>query len=195
MRDRLRARITIADGDQRRFHQDLSAVRALLNKDTDEDEATSTSSDAPSTPIRQVRRRILGPNDEPPSLSLFKDEFATKARRLLLHFESPLLRYRFLIIIGDSRTGKSQFALQGLQFRMPYVCEGGFDMAGFRANLHDAIVFNDVAIIGHIILKYKALFQGTSIPTTVAESTTSMHSYKVTIIITITMNRSSSPSP
>ena len=63
-------------------------------------------------------------------------------------------------------------------------------MSGFRANMLDAIVFNDVARIGYIILKYKALFQGTSIPTTVAESTTNMHSYKVNthknpIIITI----------
>ena len=75
---------------------------------------------------------------------------------------------------------------------MPYVCEGGFEMSDFLANMHDAIVFNDVARIGHIILKYKALFQGTSIPTTVAESTTNMHSYKVNThkkLIIITMNK------
>jgi hypothetical protein len=52
-------------------------------------------------------------------------------------------------------------------------------MASFRAKMHDAIVFNNVARISHVILKCKALFQGTSIPTTVAESTTDMHSFKV----------------
>ena len=90
MRDKLRERITIADGNQWRFHQDSSAVRASLNNDTDEDE--ETSSEALSSPFRQVTCRILGPNDEPPFLSPFKDKFVTKVHQFLLQFESPLLR-------------------------------------------------------------------------------------------------------
>ena len=126
----------------------------------------------------------------PSHLSPFDPQFLELVQPWLAQYSERLDRYYFLIIVGRSRTGKSQFALNALGFTSPFVCEGGFCLTDYDHRRHDAIILNDVADIGMTILRYKALFQSNRINTVVGESTTNMYAravdtYKQPIVITM----------
>ena len=98
----------------------------------------------------------------------------------------------FLIIVGETRTGKSLFAEHALGFKSPYTNEGGFHLGGFSHEVNDAIILSDVPNIAEHMLKYKAVFQSNDKTTVVGESNTNMYAITVNTHrtpIVVTMNK------
>ena len=98
------------------------------------------------------------------------------------------------MVVGPSKTGKSQFAVGMMKrhrIRSPYVVCGGFDLKGFDRTKNGGIVLNDVCGIASYIIKYRELFQANQFDTNLGESATNMYAYSVNtyrIPIIITMN-------
>ena len=57
------------------------------------------------------------------------------------------MRFKFLIIHGESCMGKTQFAKWATGGQNPWVVGSGFYLRGYNERLYDVIIFNDVANI------------------------------------------------
>jgi hypothetical protein len=136
------------------------------------------------------------PQPTRPVLLDFSADFVTRAAPFLAQFKLPavntLTRFMFLIIVGETRTGKSLFAEHALGFKSPYTNEGGFHLGGFSHEVNDAIILSDVPNIAEHMLKYKAVFQSNDKTTVVGESNTNMYAITVNTHrtpIVVTMNK------
>ena len=122
----------------------------------------------------------------------WKQKYIDQCQAFIGQYQHSKIRYNFLIIVGDSRTGKSQFAEHALGFKSPFVCEGGFVLNAYDSVGYDAIIFGDVPDITDKIVRYKALFQANNKTTFVGESNTNMYAVAVNthrIPIVITLNK------
>jgi hypothetical protein len=90
-----------------------------------------------------------------PVLRDFKQKYTIPVDRWFSNFQKPLFRYPFLMVVGPSKTGKSQFAVGMMKrhgIRSPYVVCGGFDLKGFDRTKNGGIVLNDVCGIASYII-------------------------------------------
>ena len=74
----------------------------------------------------------------------WKQKYIGQCQAFIDQYQHSKIRYNFLIIVGDSRTGKSLFAEHALGFKSPFVCEGGFVLNAYDSVGYDAIIFGDV---------------------------------------------------
>jgi hypothetical protein len=120
-------------------------------------------------------------------------EFDDTKQEYLRQFLDPtLFRYKFLVIVGESRTGKSLYAQYNLGFKNPYVQNSGWDWSNYDPEKHDAIILNDVHDIATRVREYRTLFQSGEHDTTVGDSRTNCYSQRVSTNrkpIVVTMNR------
>ena len=125
-----------------------------------------------------------------PTAGTWKQTYVSQFRPFLAQFDDVKARYNFLIVVGGSRTDKSQFVEHGLGFKSPYVREGGFVLNSYDSVGYDANIFSDVPDITDKITRYKALFQSNNNTTFVGESNTNMYAvavntYRVPIVVTL----------
>ena len=97
-------------------------------------------------------------------------------------FASPLHRYKFLVLSGPSRVGKTQFArsLCAPDFEMLEVnCAGGAEpnLRAYRLSKHDIILFDEIE--AEQVAAQRKVFQAQSAPVQMACSTTNCHSYRI----------------
>jgi hypothetical protein len=121
----------------------------------------------------------------------FSTAFDETRDAFLNQFDDPtLFRYKFLVIVGESRTGKSFYAEKNLGFKNPYVMNSGFDFSTYNADTHDAIILNDIHDVALKIQRYRTLFQSGEHDTTVGDSATNCYaqhisSKKKPIVVTL----------
>ena len=145
----------------------------------------------------EVLARLIpedAPQEEPPEFKMleFTNDYDDIVTSFKEQFKDPSnARYKFLVIAGDSRTGKSVFA-QAL-FKNPFVMNSGFNFANFQPGVHDGIVLNDIRDIATKVSEYRCLFQsaGTS---TLGDSRTNCYAIQVDTTrtpICVTINKES----
>ena len=90
-------------------------------------------------------------------------------------------RYKFLVLVGPSGLGKTQFAKslvgkgRALELNMAAAPEP--DLKEFNPNLHDLILFDECP--AKVILRQKKLFQAPAVKVALAASVTACYSYSV----------------
>ena len=132
------------------------------------------------------------PKEPPPEFRMlqFTKEYDDIVKMFKDQFSDPTnARYKFLVIAGDSRTGKSVFA-QNL-FKNPFVMNAGFNFAKYNPQEHDGIVCNDIRDIATKVSEYRTLFQSAG-QTTLGESRTNCYSIEIGTLrrpIVVTLNR------
>jgi hypothetical protein len=190
----------LAASQASRFSTDLmshDALRARLEAGTfaidGYTDNTGRPASGPAVPRRAEEPR---PRPTPPPLLAFSPVFIAAARPFLSQFTpataATKTRFLFLVIVGATKTGKSQFAEHALGFRSPYVNEGSFYLQGFDKDNNDAIILSDVPGITSFVLQYKAVFQSNDNVTMVGGSSTNMYAISVNTHqtpIVITMNK------
>ena len=107
-----------------------------------------------------------------------------------------MLRYKFLVLQGASRTGKSTLArsLGGTPFIQTVQSAVSPDLRGYDPALHSYIVFDNVNDMA-FVLDYRALFQADNDVHTLGDSKTGMYSdeiwiWKVPIVVTVDLSAS-----
>ena len=109
-------------------------------------------------------------------------------------------RFKFLVLRGASRTGKSTLArslgsalnMGGTPFVQTVQSATSPDLRNYKPEVHDYIVFDNVNSM-KFILDYRALFQANNDIHTLGHSTTGIYSYdvwlfKVPMVVTVDMS-------
>ena len=106
-------------------------------------------------------------------------------------YQEKLPRYKFLVLMGASRTGKSTLArsLGGTPFTQTVQSALSPDLRGYDPTVHSYILFDNVNDMS-FVLDHRALFQANNDVHTLGESKTGMYSYdvwiwKVPIVVTV----------
>ena len=105
-----------------------------------------------------------------------------EATKFLEQFDTCQRRYRYLVITGASRLGKTMFARSLAKEgwgTLELNCAGGSepDLRAYRLREHDCIVFDEITAFQ--VVKQKKLFQAAPCFVELGCSTTNCHSYKV----------------
>ena len=87
-------------------------------------------------------------------------------------------RYKFLVITGPSRYGKTSFAKS--LFKNPFIHPCAIDWYSYDDEEHDAIIFDDVFKIEDYIAKNMLMYQASG-PVAVNTSQTNCHSFHVDV--------------
>ena len=116
------------------------------------------------------------------STRLKKQKCYEQAQAFLDQFQEPMHRYKFLVLSGPSKVGKTAFARS--------LCEPGFEalevncasgdepnLRAYRLRLHGVIIFDEI-VAGQVASQRK-LFQAQSAPVQLGCSATNCHSYDV----------------
>jgi hypothetical protein len=73
----------------------------------------------------------------------FTDRHDDVVNSFKAQFDDPTLaRFKFLVIVGESRTGKTVFAEN--MYKNPFIMNSGWNFGKYDANVHDCIVCNDI---------------------------------------------------
>ena len=109
-------------------------------------------------------------------------------------YQEVLPRYKFLVLQGASRTGKSTLArsLGGTPFIQTVQSALSPDLRGYDPHVHNYILFDNVNDMS-FVLDYRALFQANNDVHTLGDSKTGMYSYdiwiwRVPIVITVDLS-------
>ena len=139
--------------------------------------------------IEEERERLLTAEKEQQAIASFRayrrafksypivDEF-------LAQFAHELPRYKFLVLSGPSRLGKTLFARSIAKTDdslLEVNCSAGNepDMRAYRLSLHDTILFDEIS--PKQVASQRKLFQCASAPVTLGTSATNCHSYRVLV--------------
>lgn len=109
--------------------------------------------------IMERARSKMKPSRIIPEIEEWKEQFVDPSE----------LRYKFLIIVGPTRLGKSEFADR--LFENPFRMKGNIVWDGFDATVNRSIVFHDVPNIFAHILERKEMFQANGIHCTGCSNT------------------------
>lgn len=114
--------------------------------------------------------------------SLKKQKFYEKAQCFLRQFEKPLHRYKFLVLSGPSKVGKTAFARSLCELGKEVLevnCASGDEpnLRAYRLRIHGLILFDE--IIAGQVAQQRKLFQAQSAPVQLGCSATNCHSYDV----------------
>ena len=94
-------------------------------------------------------------------------------------YAEPMPRYRFLVLFGGSRAGKSSLAKSlGTAFVQTVQNAAVADLRDYRREEHEVIIFDNVNAQS-FVLDQRALFQANNDVHALGESRTGMYSYKV----------------
>jgi len=106
---------------------------------------------------------------------------ATVEEHFIAQFAEPLLRRKFLVLDGPSRTGKTLFAysLAGAKCTLDVNCSRTMEpnLKTFDPVVHKTILFDEAK--ASMVVEHKALFQGRNAWVDMATSGTNCYSYKV----------------
>ena len=106
---------------------------------------------------------------------------ATVEEHFIARFAEPLLRRKFLVLDGPSRTGKTLFAysLAGAKCTLDVNCSRTMEpnLKTFDPVVHKTILFDEAK--ASMVVEHKALFQGRNAWVDMATSGTNCYSYKV----------------
>ena len=106
------------------------------------------------------------------------------------HYEKLDTRFKFLILVGPTNTGKSEFATA--LFKNPYEHETEEDWRKYDWATNDAVIFHDVKNIFKIILDKRERFQANTKFHTVQTSETNVYAKRILLYkkpIVICVNR------
>ena len=140
------------------------------------------------------RRRAEVARELAPLQSAFRADVMASLMPWRNQYEARLPRYKFLVLMGASRTGKSTLArsLGGTPFTQTVQSAQSPDLRGYDPSLHSYIIFDNVNDM-EFVLDHRALFQANNDVHTLGESRTGMYSYdvwiwKVPIIVTVDLS-------
>ena len=116
------------------------------------------------------------------STRLKKQKCYEQVQAFLDQFQEPMHRYKFLVLSGPSKVGKTAFARSlcepGLEC-LEVNCASGDEpnLRAYRLRLHGVIIFDEI-VAGQVAAQRK-LFQAQSAPVQLGCSATNCHSYDV----------------
>ena len=114
--------------------------------------------------------------------NLKKQKVFAEAEAFVRQFEQPLHRYKFLVLAGPSRVGKTAFARslceEGLEV-LEVNCAGGTEpnLRAYRLTRHGLILFDE--IVAEQVAAQRKLFQAQAAPVQLGCSATNCYSYEV----------------
>ena len=123
----------------------------------------------------QEAERLLGG-------TLKKQRSYPKVQAFLNQFKKPRHRYRFLVLAGPSRVGKTAFARSlcgpGMEI-LEVNCSSGAepDLKAYRFRRHEVVLFDEIE--AEQVAAQRKLFQAQATPVQLAYSATNCHSYEV----------------
>ena len=114
--------------------------------------------------------------------NLKKQKFYDQAHSFVKQFDEPLHRYKFLVLSGPSRVGKTAFAktlCEDGKEVLEVNCASGDEpnLRAYRLRLHGLILFDE--IVAGQVAQQRKLFQAQSAPVQMGCSATNCHSYDV----------------
>lgn len=153
--------------------------------------------DAEAHSIADLVPAMAPEEKEPPrpveKMRPFKPDWDDVKEQFLSQFaDDSEFRYKFLVIVGESRTGKSLYAQHNMGFENPYIQNSGWDWSHYDPKKHDAIILNDIHDIATKVHEYRTLFQSGEYDTTIGDSRTNCYAQRVSTNkkpIVVTMNR------
>jgi len=140
------------------------------------------------------RRRAEVARELAPLQSAFRADVMASLAPWRTQYQSMLPRYKLLVMMGASRTGKSTLArsLGGTPFTQTVQSALSPDLRGYDPSVHSYIIFDNVNNM-EFVLDHRALFQANNDMHTLGESKTGMYSYdvwiwKVPIVVTVDLS-------
>lgn len=124
----------------------------------------------------------------------FRDAVRLQLEPWKAQYTQVLERYKFLVLRGASRTGKSTLArsLGGVPYVQTVQSAVSPDLRSYDSSVHSYIVFDNVNDM-KFVLNYRALFQANNDIHTLGESKTGCYAYdvwlwKVPIVVTVDLS-------
>jgi len=109
-----------------------------------------------------------------------------EVNQFMEQYDEVMSRYKFLIIVGPTRLGKTEFARK--LYPRPLVFSQSTNWKEFDPFLHDSIIFDDVSQfedgsknIFQYVMRNKTLFQAGPVPITLGKSATDIFAYKIIV--------------
>ena len=139
------------------------------------EEETRLQEEAQVTKVQNRLALTLRPFRNSSIIDEFMEQFAR-------HLQDPQIRYKILLMRGNSRSGKTQRAkaLFGPSRTLALNCQGMSpdlpSIAGYDRKAHDAIVWDEID--EHQVLSNKVAFQSGVDPVTLGQSKCNQHAYR-----------------